>query len=172
MLEVSELSTGYGAKDVVRGVSIDVREGEAVAIIGSNGAGKTTLLRAICGLLPVSSGVVGYEGRAITNLRANEVARIGIAFVPAERHLFPEMSVAENMALGAYPKRPDAKQQSLVLELFPRLGERSRQAAGTMSGGEQQMLAVGRAIMSRPRLIILDEPKTGLAPRLATQAYE
>ncbi|GBE24275.1 high-affinity branched-chain amino acid transport ATP-binding protein LivF [bacterium BMS3Bbin02] len=172
MLEVSGLSTGYDSHVVVLGVSVDVREGEAVAIIGSNGAGKTTFLRAICGLLPVSAGDVRYEGRSIANLAVHKVARAGISFVPAERHLFPEMSVAENLALGAFPNRPDPDQQSLVFDLFPRLAERRRQAAGTMSGGEQQMLAVGRALMSRPRLLILDEPTTGLAPRLASQAYE
>jgi branched-chain amino acid transport system ATP-binding protein len=172
MLEVSGLSAGYDAHAVVLGVSVDVREGEAVAIIGSNGAGKTTFLRAICGLLPVSAGDVRYEGRSIANLAVHEVARAGISFVPAERHLFPEMSVAENLALGAFPNRPDPDQLSLMFDLFPRLAERRRQAAGTMSGGEQQMLAVGRALMSRPRLLILDEPTTGLAPGLAAQAYE
>lgn len=172
MLEVSALSAGYDSKDVVLGVSLNVREGEVVAIIGSNGAGKTTFLRAVCGLLPVSSGDVEYEGRSITNMAVHEIARIGISFVPAERHLFPEMSVAENLALGAYPLRPDTDQETLVFDLFPRLAERRRQPAGTMSGGEQQMLAVGRALMSRTRLLILDEPTTGLAPRLAAEAYE
>jgi len=172
MLEVSRLCAGYDAKDVVLGVSVAVGEGEVVAIIGSNGAGKTTFLRAVCGLLPVSGGDVKYEGRSITDLAVHQVARSGISFVPAERHLFPEMSVAENLALGAFPRRPDPSQRSLVFELFPRLEERRRQAAGTMSGGEQQMLAVGRALMSRPRLLILDEPTTGLAPKLAAEAYE
>jgi len=172
MLEVSSLCAGYDSKDVVLGVSVAVGEGEVVAIIGSNGAGKTTFLRAVCGLLPVSGGGVEYEGRSITDMAVHEVARVGISFVPAERHLFPEMSVAENLALGAFPRRPDPSQLSLVFELFPRLEERRRQAAGTMSGGEQQMLAVGRALMSRPRLLILDEPTTGLAPKLATEAYE
>jgi len=172
MLEVSNLSAGYDAKAVVRGVTVNVGEGEAVAVIGSNGAGKTTFLRAVCGLLPVSEGEVLYDGKSITDLRVHEVARAGISFVPAERHLFPEMNVAENLALGAYPHRPDPDQLSLVLDLFPRLAERRRQVAGTMSGGEQQMLAVGRALMSRPRLLILDEPTTGLAPALAIQAYD
>ncbi|NOX21591.1 MAG: ABC transporter ATP-binding protein [Actinobacteria bacterium] len=172
MLEVSNLSAGYDAKAVVLDVSVNVREGEAVAIIGSNGAGKTTLLRAICGLLPVSSGNVQYAGTSITNLAVHEIARSGIAFVPAQRHLFPEMTVAENLALGAFPHRPDPDQHALVLDLFPRLAERRHQAAGTMSGGEQQMLAVGRALMANPQLLILDEPTTGLAPRLAAQAYE
>ncbi len=172
MLEISDLSAGYDSKDVVLGVSIDVREGEVVAIIGSNGAGKTTFLKAVCGLLPVSAGEVRYEGRSITGLAIHEIARAGISFVPAGRHLFPEMTVAENLGLGAYPHRPEAGQQSVVFDLFPRLAERRRQAAGTMSGGEQQMLAVGRALMSRPRLLILDEPTAGLAPKLAAQAYE
>ncbi len=172
MLEVSNLSAGYDAKAVVRGVSVSVGEGEAVAVIGSNGAGKTTFLRAVCGLLPVSEGEVLYDGNSITDMRVHEIARAGISFVPAERHLFPEMTVAENLALGSYPHRPHPEQLSLVFDLFPRLAERRRQAAGTMSGGEQQMLAVARALMSQPRLLILDEPTTGLAPALAVQAYE
>jgi branched-chain amino acid transport system ATP-binding protein len=172
MLKVTNLSTGYDSKDVVLDVSIDVLDGEAVAIIGSNGAGKTTLLRSICGLLRVSAGEVRYEDNAIANKPAHEIARAGIAFVPAERHLFSEMNVGENLALGSFPERPDPDQLALVFDLFPRLAERRRQAAGTMSGGEQQMLAVGRALMSRPQLLILDEPTTGLAPRLASQAYE
>ncbi|GMQ98797.1 MAG: ABC transporter ATP-binding protein [Acidimicrobiia bacterium] len=172
MLEVSNLAAGYDANAVVRGVSVSVNEGEAVAIIGSNGAGKTTFLRAVCGLLPISEGEVLYDGNSIADMPVHEVARAGISFVPAERHLFPEMNVAENLALGAYPHRPDPDQLSLVFDLFPRLAERRRQAAGTMSGGEQQMLAVARALMSQPRLLILDEPTTGLAPGLAVQAYE
>jgi branched-chain amino acid transport system ATP-binding protein len=172
MLDVSGLSSGYDSKAVVRDVSIDVREGEVVAIIGSNGAGKTTFLRAICGLLPVLDGDVTYEGRSIANLPVHEIARAGVSFVPAERHLFPEMTVAENLALGAFPGRADSEQESLVFDLFPRLAERRKQVAGTMSGGEQQMLAVGRALMSRPRLLILDEPTTGIAPSLAARAYE
>ncbi len=172
MLEVSDLSAGYDSKAVVLGVSVTVREGEVVAIIGSNGAGKTTFLRAVCGLLPVLGGDVRYEGTSIADMAVHEIARAGISFVPAERHLFPEMSVGENLALGAFPDRPDREQLSIVFDLFPRLAERRRQAAGTMSGGEQQMLAVGRALMSRPRLLILDEPTTGLAPGLAAKAYD
>ena len=172
MLEISDVSAGYDSKAVAFGVSVDVREGEVVSIIGSNGAGKTTLLRAVCGLLPVLGGDVKYEGASIANMAVHEIAREGISFVPAERHLFPEMSVAENLALGAFPSRIDADQLTMVLELFPRLAERRRQTAGTMSGGEQQMLAVGRTLMSRPRLLILDEPTTGLAPGLAAKAYD
>jgi branched-chain amino acid transport system ATP-binding protein len=171
MLEVSGLAAGYLGENVVRGVDIEVGAGQAVAIIGSNGAGKTTLFRALCGLLPASAGRVRFGGGDITGLPAHRVARAGLAYVPAERHLFPGMSVRENLALGAYPGRPDPATERLVFDLFPRLAERRKQAAGSLSGGEQQMLAVGRALMSRPRLLLLDEPTTGLAPKLATSAY-
>jgi branched-chain amino acid transport system ATP-binding protein len=156
---------------VVRNVDFRVDEGEAVMIIGSNGAGKTTLFRAVLGLLPSTSGYVEFRGESITGLPTELVARLGISFVPAERHLFPRMTVEENLSLGAYPRRPDPKAAQGVFDLFPRLAERRRQRAGTMSGGEQQMLAVGRALMSQPRLLILDEPTTGLAPKLAAEAY-
>ena len=171
MLEVAELSAGYLGEDVVHEVSFAVAEGEAVAVIGSNGAGKTTLFRAVCGLLRPSRGSVRLDGRPITRRRAHDIARRGLAYVPAERHLFPDMTVAENLDLGAFPRRPRAERQALVLELFPRLAERRRQRAGTLSGGEQQMLAVGRALMSEPRLLLLDEPTTGLAPTVAAAAY-
>ena len=171
MLEVAELSAGYLGEDVVHEVSFAAAEGEAVAVIGSNGAGKTTLFRAVCGLLRPSHGTVRLDGRPITRRRAHDIARGGLAYVPAERHLFPDMTVAENLDLGAFPRRPRADRRALVLELFPRLDERRRQRAGTLSGGEQQMLAVGRALMSEPRLLLLDEPTTGLAPKLAADAY-
>jgi branched-chain amino acid transport system ATP-binding protein len=172
MLEVTEFSAGYQGNDVVHDVSFRVDEGEAVMIIGSNGAGKTTLFRAICGLSAPSSGRVQFNGVDITGMPAQRVVRSGLGFVPAERHLFPRMTVQEHLALGAYPGRPNPETMSIVLDLFPRLAERRRQHAGTMSGGEQQMLAVGRALMSRPRLLVLDEPTTGLAPKLAHEAYE
>jgi len=171
MLTVDDLAVGYGDSIAVSGVSLHVDEGEAVAVIGSNGAGKTTLLRAICGLLPTRSGTVTYDGDRLTGTPAHRVARRGLAYVPAERRLFGGMSVRENLELGAYPDRPDAARMDLVFGLFPRLADRRSQHAGTMSGGEQQMLAVGRALMSRPRLLILDEPTTGLAPVLAEEAY-
>jgi branched-chain amino acid transport system ATP-binding protein len=172
MLEVAEFSAGYQGNDVVHDVSFHVDEGEAVMIIGSNGAGKTTLFRAICGLSATSSGTVRFNGVDITGMPAQRIVRVGLGFVPAERHLFPRMTVQEHLALGAYPGRPNPETMSIVLDLFPRLAERRRQRAGTMSGGEQQMLAVGRALMSRPRLLVLDEPTTGLAPKLAHEAYE
>jgi branched-chain amino acid transport system ATP-binding protein len=172
MLEVTGLSAGYEGNDVVRDVAFHVDPGEAVMIIGSNGAGKTTLFRAMCGLLPTSSGKVLFNGEDITGIPAENIARLGMRFVAAERHLFPRMTVQENLVLGAYPGKPDPETTSVVLDLFPRLAERWRQHAGTMSGGEQQMLAVGRALMSKPRLLVLDEPSTGLAPLLAQDAYE
>ncbi|MGH9230674.1 MAG: ABC transporter ATP-binding protein [Acidimicrobiales bacterium] len=171
MLEVAELSAGYLGEDIVHEVSLTIADGEAVAVIGSNGAGKTTLFRAVCGLLRASGGTVTFDGRRITAGRAHEVARRGLAYVPAARHLFPEMTVNENLDLGAFPKRPQVARRRLVHDLFPRLAERGRQRAGTLSGGEQQMLAVGRALMSSPRMLLLDEPTTGLAPKLAADAY-
>ena len=171
MLEVRGLSAGYNGNDVVSDVGFHVDPGEAVMIIGSNGAGKTTLFRAVLGLLAPSAGEVVFEEAAIVGMAAHRVARLGISFVPAERRLFPRMTVEENLSLGAYPDRPDQETEDLVMELFPRLAERRRQHAGTMSGGEQQMLSVGRALMSRPRLLVLDEPTTGLAPKLAAEAY-
>ena len=172
MLEVEGLSAGYQGNNVVHEAAFHVAPGEAVMIIGSNGAGKTTLFRALCGLLLPASGRVLFEGEDITRMPAERIARRGMRFVSAERHLFPRMTVHENLLLGAYPRRPDPETLSLILDLFPRLGERRRQHARTMSGGEQQMLAVGRALMSKPRLLVLDEPSTGLAPLLAQAVYE
>jgi len=171
MLEVEGLSAGYLGDDVVHDVSFRVADDAAVTIIGSNGAGKTTLFRAMCGLLPKSAGRVTLDGEDISNLRAHSIARAGLAYVPSGRHLFPQMTVIENLTLGAFPRRPDPKTMEIVLDLFPRRGERLGQQAGTMSGGEQQMLAVGRALISKPRLLVLDEPTTGLAPKLAADAY-
>lgn len=171
MLEVRGLSAGYQGNDVVHDISFRVDDGEAVMIIGSNGAGKTTLFKAICGLLGPSSGEVVLHDELVTGTPAQQLVRAGLSFVSADRHLFPRMTVQENLALGAYPRRPDPEALALVMEVFPRLAERRRQHAGTMSGGEQQMLAVGRALMSEPRLLVLDEPSTGLAPKLAQEAY-
>jgi branched-chain amino acid transport system ATP-binding protein len=172
MLEVNRLSAGYQGNDVVHNVTFHVDKGEVVMIIGSNGAGKTTLFQALCGLLSPSSGQVLFEGDDITGIPAERIARLGMRFVSAARHLFPRMTVEEHLLLGAYPHRPDPETMSIVLDLFPRLAERRRQHAATMSGGEQQMLAVGRALMSKPQLLVLDEPSTGLAPLLAKAVYE
>jgi branched-chain amino acid transport system ATP-binding protein len=172
MLEVKDFSAGYQGSDVIHDINFHVKPGEAVMIIGSNGAGKSTLFRSLCGLLSHSSGQVIFDGEDITGRPAQTIARLGLSFVAAERHLFPRMTVQENLHLGAYPHRPDPETTATVLDLFPRLAERQRQHAGTMSGGEQQMLAVGRALMSNPRLLVLDEPSTGLAPLLAQAAYQ
>jgi branched-chain amino acid transport system ATP-binding protein len=172
MLEVIGLSAGYQGNDVVHDVTFRVDRGEAVMIIGSNGAGKTTLFKTLCGLFPPSSGKVLFEGSDITGLPAERIARLGMRFVSAARHLFPRMTIEEHLLLGAYPNKPKPETLSIILDLFPRLAERWRQRAGTLSGGEQQMLAIGRALMSNPRLLVLDEPSTGLAPLVARAAYQ
>jgi len=172
LLEVEGLAAGYLGEPVIHDIDVEVRTGEAVAIVGSNGAGKTTLFRAIAGLLQPMAGRVRLDGKDLTRRPAHRIARTGIAYVPAERHLFPAMTLKSNLVLGAYPKRPDRRTLDLVYDLFPRLHERQRQHAGTLSGGEQQMLAVGRALMARPRLLMLDEPTTGLAPKVAQAAFE
>ena len=172
MLEVVGLAAGYLGDPVIEGIDIHVGTGEAVAIVGSNGAGKTTLFRAIAGLIPAMEGRVVFDGRDLTRRPAHRVSRAGLAYVPAERHLFPAMTLKSNLVLGAYPRRPNQETLDLVYDLFPRLKERQRQQAGTLSGGEQQMLAVARALMARPRLLMLDEPTTGLSPKIAQVAFE
>jgi branched-chain amino acid transport system ATP-binding protein len=171
LLEVRGLAAGYSGEKVVDGIEIDVRAGEAVAVVGSNGAGKTTIFRAIAGLLPSLEGRVTFDGKDLTKSPAHRVARAGIAYVPAERHLFPAMTVKTNLTLGAYPHRPHGETYELVLDLFPPLKRYLHRRAATLSGGEQQMLAVGRGLMSRPRLLLLDEPTTGLAPKVAKAAF-
>ncbi len=172
MLEVRGLAAGYLGERVIDEIDVEVKTGEAVAIVGSNGSGKTTLFRAIAGLLPAMAGRIVLDGTELTRRAAPRRARAGIAYVPAERHLFPAMTLKSNLVLGAYPRRPDPATLELVYSLFPRLEERQRQQAGTLSGGEQQMLAVGRALMARPRLLMLAEPTTGLAPIIARTAFE
>ena len=171
ILRVDGLSAGYAGEHIVHDISLEVAEGEAITVIGSNGAGKSTLLKAIVGMLDGTRGTVTLDGAGISRLATHRIARRGLAYVPAERHLFTAMTVAENLALGAFPGRPEAAREDLVFDLFPRLAERRKQDAGTLSGGEQQMLAVGRALMSNPKVLMLDEPSTGLAPLLATEAY-
>ena len=172
ILQVDVISAGYAGENVIYDINFEIHEGEAVAIIGSNGAGKSTLFRSIASMLKITSGRVIFDGTDTTNRPTHKLARDGLAYVPAERHLFPEMSVHDNLLLGAFPNRPDPATEKTIFDVFPRLEERKGQHAGTMSGGEQQMLAVGRALMSRPKVLMLDEPTTGLAPRLARESYD
>ena len=174
LLEVADIHTYYGAIQALRGVSLTVEDGEVVTIIGSNGAGKSTTLRSISGLTPAASGTVTFEGRDITRVPAHEIVDRGIALSPEGRHCFARMSVRENLDMGAYRRRDAGIGEDLdrIFDLFPRLKERERQKAGTMSGGEQQMLAIGRALMARPKLLMLDEPSMGIAPILVQRIYE
>jgi branched-chain amino acid transport system ATP-binding protein len=172
VLRAEGLAVAYGDTAVLHGVSLEVRRGEAVGVIGPNGAGKTTLFKAIAGLLRPRHGQITWDGVRLDGRPAHEVARRGVVYVPAERELFPQMTVLENLELGAYP-HPEGRQGllDLVYRLFPRLRERRRQRAETLSGGEQQMLAIGRGVMTRPQVLLLDEPSTGLAPRLVAELY-
>ncbi len=171
MLRVEDLYVAYGDIEVVHGIDVEVAPGEVVGIIGSNGAGKSSLLRAVCGLLPARSGEIRLAGRSIIGDPTFRIARAGLTYVPAERRLFPDMTVLDNLLMGAYPQRPAPGRVDEVVALFPRLQERRRQAAGTLSGGEQQMLAIGRALLAGPEVLVLDEPSTGLAPALADEVY-
>ena len=174
LLEISEVHPPYGAIEALKGVSLEVGAGEVVTLIGSNGAGKSTTLRSISGLTPASSGRVVFDGKEITRLSAHDVVGRGVALAPEGRHCFPRMTVRENLELGAYLRRGAELGQDFdrVYSLFPRLKEREKQKAGTMSGGEQQMLAIGRALMARPKLLMLDEPSMGIAPILVQRIYE
>ena len=168
------MHTHYGAIEALKGVSLIVDEGEVVTLIGANGAGKSTTLRSISGLTPASSGAITFAGEEITRVAAHEIVSRGIALSPEGRHCFPRMTVRENLDLGAYRRRGPEVDEDLerVFALFPRLEEREDQKAGTMSGGEQQMLAIGRALMARPRLLMLDEPSMGIAPILVQRIYQ
>jgi branched-chain amino acid transport system ATP-binding protein len=174
LLEVDEIRTYYGAIEALKGISLTVEDGEVVTLIGSNGAGKSTTLRSISGLTPARSGSIRFAGEDITRVAAHEIPSYGIALAPEGRHCFPRMTVRENLDLGAHHRRGAeiATDLDRVFALFPRLQEREKQKAGTMSGGEQQMLAIGRALMARPRLLMLDEPSMGIAPILVQRIYE
>src|SRR5256885_12950313 len=174
LLEVSDIHTHYGAIEALKGISLTVEEGEVVPLTGSNGAGKSTTLRSISGLTPASAGAVRFAGAEITREPAQDIVGRGIALAPEGRHVFPRMTVRENLDLGAHRRRGPEVGEDLerVYSLFPRLQERERQKAGMMSGGEQQMLAIGRALMARPRLLMLDEPSMGLAPDLLPPGFE
>ena len=175
MLALSEMSAGYGSVRAVSNVSITVGEGEAVGLLGANGAGKSTTLRAISGLVRPTSGTITFRGKNIASLPAYKITELGIAHVPEGRQVFPELTVKENLEIGAYiPKARAARTQTLdlVFAIFPVLAERRKQLAGTMSGGEQQMLAVGRGLMLRPHLLMLDEPSLGLAPVVTEATFD
>jgi branched-chain amino acid transport system ATP-binding protein len=174
LLEIDNITLLYGRIQALHGISLQVNEGEIVALIGANGAGKSTTMRAVSGLRPVASGAIRFAGQDITKLRADLRVVRGISQSPEGRGIFPGMTVRENLEMGAYTRRDSAAiraDMDRVFELFPRLKERIRQPGGTLSGGEQQMLAVGRALMSRPKLMLLDEPSMGLAPMLIQQIF-
>jgi branched-chain amino acid transport system ATP-binding protein len=174
LLEVSGMHTFYGTIEALKGISLEVHEGEIVTLIGSNGAGKSTTLRSISGLTPPREGSIRFDGLEIGETPPQEIVRLGISQSPEGRKVFQRMSVRDNLDLGAYLRRDNEieKDVNRVFELFPRLKERERQKAGTMSGGEQQMLAIGRALMAQPKLLLLDEPSMGLAPILVERIYE
>jgi branched-chain amino acid transport system ATP-binding protein len=171
MLKVDNLHAGYGKINVLHGISFEVNQGECIALIGANGSGKTTTLKSICGLLPVKAGTVTFQGKAIQRLKGHQIARMGLTMCPEGRQVFPEMSVLENMKMGAYARSDAGQGEDLaaMFAMFPILQERADQPAGKMSGGEQEMLAIARALMSRPKLCIFDEPSLGLAPKIVAE---
>ena len=173
LLEIKDLRVSYGGIEALKGISFHVEEGQIVTLIGANGAGKSTTLRAISGLAPVKSGTILYDGQAINGLNPQKIASMGVGMVPEGRRVFPNLTVLENLKIGAYLRRDDLKHDiEYVYSLFPRLRERSWQMAGTLSGGEQQMLAVGRALMMKPRILMMDEPSLGLAPLVIRDIFE
>lgn len=175
MLEIKDLNVHYGAIHAIKGISLTVNDGEIVTLIGANGAGKTTTLRTISGLEKPTSGTIFLDGRDITNTSAQERVKMGISHVPEGRRIFSNLTVLENLELGAYLRKDKegiAKDLEMVYEHFPILLDRKKQAAGTLSGGEQQMLAIGRALMSRPQILFLDEPSMGLAPLLVQEIFD
>lgn len=173
LLELSDLEVRYGAIRALKGISLTVEDGEVVTLLGANGAGKTTTLRTISGLMHPAAGTIIFDGEVVSGLQAHQIVERGISHVPEGRRIFPDMSVVENLEMGAYRRRGSVSADlEQVFELFPELNERRKQSGGTLSGGEQQMLAIGRALMSRPKLLLLDEPSMGLAPMLVTRIFE
>lgn len=174
MLTVTNLHIAYGRAEVVHGVSFNVSAGECVSLVGPNGAGKSTILKAICGLIPTTAGDITFDGRSIAGMPGHAVAGLGISMCPEGRQMFPEMSVLENLQLGAYSRRRSKISDDIeeMMDIFPRLRERSKQMAGTLSGGEQEMVAIARALMAKPRLCIFDEPSLGLAPKIVDEIEE
>ena len=175
MLEVKDIEVYYGMIQAIKGVSFEVNEGEVIALIGANGAGKTTILHTVTGLLSPGSGSVFFEGKDITKVPAHKIVSLGMAHVPEGRRVFAELSVYENLKMGAYTRKDKNEIEqtlAMVYDRFPRLKERKNQLAGTLSGGEQQMLAMGRALMSHPEIILMDEPSMGLSPILVNQIFE
>ena len=175
LLEVRDIRAGYGKLDILHGISLDVSRGELVCIIGPNGSGKSTTLKTITGFLQPTSGHILLDGKEILGLTCDQILKLGLSYVPQGRIVFPQMTVMENLELGAYIETSSAKVREAldrVWALFPILAERRHQKAGTMSGGEQQMLAIGRTLMTRPRMILLDEPSLGLSPKFVTLIYE
>lgn len=175
LLTIRDLSSGYGTLEVLHGISMTVASDDYLAVIGANGAGKTTLLRTISGLLPVHGGEIAFDGHALSDIPAHRVPGLGIAHVPEGRQVFPGLTVEENLIAGAWLRREKAQRRTtleMVHDLFPRLRERRAQKAGTLSGGEQQMLAIARALMLQPSLLMLDEPSQGLAPKVVGEMYE
>ncbi len=175
LLEIRQLEVAYGGIRAVRGMDLRVERGELVSLIGANGAGKSTTLRAICGLVPIAGGDILYEGKSIAGTPSYMLVRDGLVMVPEGRGIFGQLTIEENLAMGGYSRKDQdgvKADTEHVFELFPRLAERRRQSAGTLSGGEQQMLAMGRAMISRPRLLLLDEPSMGLAPLMVEKIFE
>ncbi|MGI6066285.1 MAG: ABC transporter ATP-binding protein [Bacillota bacterium] len=174
MLKVEGINVYYGSIHALKGISVEVEQGEIVTLIGANGAGKSSILRTISGLISPKSGSITFEGKIISGVPAQEIVKLGVSQVPEGRRIFANMSVLENLELGAFlesDKKKVKKRMAMVFERFPRLAERKSQSAGTLSGGEQQMLAMGRALMSKPKLLLLDEPSMGLAPILVKEIF-